>query len=214
MYAFTHSYIHICTYYSCTWTHSYALSSFAYLYRSYHLCISIMFHRIHFGMFIIYSYHICFIYISFFIYFSFTFMFMFMFMFIFQFVFMFHIIFMFSWTHLYIFHFLYCPCFMAITYSTSYTYHSSMNPLYLGIGINPIGSSKLKLWHFHAKLVNLPITLGTVCITHFSGVLTSYLTLYLCTFLKAKVLRFFSNWNHPNRSTETRVMFKTTRTTL
>ena len=35
--------------------------------------------------------------------------------------------------------------------------YSSMNLLYLGIEINPIGSSKLKLWHFHAKLVNLPI---------------------------------------------------------
>ena len=31
-----------------------------------------------------------------------------------------------------------------------------MNLLYLGIGINPIGSSKLKLWPFHAKLVGFP----------------------------------------------------------
>ena len=54
-----------------------------------------------------------------------------MFMFIFQFVFMFHIIFMY-------------PC-------------SSMNLLYLEIGIIPIESSKLKLWHFHAKLVILPV---------------------------------------------------------
>ena len=29
--------------------------------------------------------------------------------------------------------------------------YSSMNLLYPGIGINPIGSSKLKLWHFHAN---------------------------------------------------------------
>ena len=28
----------------------------------------------------------------------------------------------FPWTHLYILHFLYFPCFMAITYSSSYTY--------------------------------------------------------------------------------------------
>ena len=35
--------------------------------------------------------------------------------------------------------------------------YSSMNLIYLEIGIVPIGSSKLKLWHFHAKLVNLPI---------------------------------------------------------
>ena len=33
----------------------------------------------------------------------------------------------------------------------------SMNLFYLEIGIIPIGSFKLKLWHFHAKLVNLPI---------------------------------------------------------
>ena len=33
----------------------------------------------------------------------------------------------------------------------------SMNLFYLEIGIIPIGSSKLKLWHFHAKLVNFPI---------------------------------------------------------
>ena len=32
-----------------------------------------------------------------------------------------------------------------------------MNLFYLEIGIIPIGSSKLKLWHFYAKLVNLPI---------------------------------------------------------
>ena len=34
---------------------------------------------------------------------------------------------------------------------------SSMNLLYLEIGIIPFESSKLKLWHFHAKLVILPI---------------------------------------------------------
>ena len=84
-------------------------------------CVPSMFHHIHFGMSIIYSYHTRCIYIYFFIYFSFTFMFMF----IFQFVFMFHIIFMFS-------------C-------------SSMNLLYLNIGIIPIDSSKFKLWHFHAN---------------------------------------------------------------
>ena len=88
-------------------------------------CVPSMFHLIPFGMSIIYPYHIRCIYISFFIYFSFTFMFMFMFMFIFQFVFMCHIIFMFS-------------C-------------SSMNLLYLIIGIIPIDSSKFKLWHFHAN---------------------------------------------------------------
>ena len=42
MYALTYSHIHICTYHSCTCTHSYALSSFAYFYCSYHLCLSTM----------------------------------------------------------------------------------------------------------------------------------------------------------------------------
>ena len=32
-----------------------------------------------------------------------------------------------------------------------------MNLFHLEIGIIPIGSSKLKLWHFYVKLVNLPI---------------------------------------------------------
>ena len=32
-----------------------------------------------------------------------------------------------------------------------------MNLFYSEIGIIPIESSKLKLWHFYAKLVNLPI---------------------------------------------------------
>ena len=157
---------------------SIVLSIYAFL-----SCVFSMFHLIHFGMSIIYSYHIripvmslsihilsmfssynshvlyfpmIFIYCAFhkryfhilFIYFiyhifiSYTLhihflyiylscIFMFMFMFIFQFSFMFLIIFMFS-------------C-------------SSMNLLYLEIGIIQIDSSKFKLWHFHAKLVILPI---------------------------------------------------------
>ena len=90
-------------------------------------CVPSMFHLIPLCISIIYSYHLRCIYVSFFIYFSFTFMFMFMFMFmfVFQFVFMFHIIFMFS-------------C-------------SSMNLLYLIIGIIQIDSSKFKLCHFHAN---------------------------------------------------------------
>ena len=43
-----------------------------------------------------------------------------------------------------------------------------------------------KVMAFSCQLVNLPITLGTVCITHFSGILTSFLTLYLCTLLKLR----------------------------
>ena len=43
------------------------------------------------------------------------------------------------------------------------------------------------------------IALGTVCIAHFSGVLTSYLTLGLCTHLiKAKVLRVHLQLDSPN----------------
>ena len=72
----------------------------------------------------------------------------------FQFVFRFHIIFGF---HAYsIWHFRYLYGMMPI--HTSFKYSCpSMNLFYLEIGIIPIGSSELKLWHFHAKLVNLPI---------------------------------------------------------
>ena len=75
-------------------------------------CVPSMFHHILFFISTVDSYPLRCIYMSFFIYFSFTFMFMFMFMFIFQFVVLFHIIFMFS-------------C-------------SSLNLLYLIIGIIPI----------------------------------------------------------------------------
>ena len=86
-----------------------------------------------------------------------------------QFIFILHIIFIFhehgyAFCISYIFH-------VTITYGISYTctvsclcihtsfmYSSpSMNLFYLEIIIIPIGSSKLKLWHFHAKLVKLPI---------------------------------------------------------
>ena len=75
-------------------------------------------------------------------------------MFMFQFVFRFHIIFRF---HAYsIWHFRYLYGMMPI--HTSFKYSCpSMNLFYLEIGIIPIGSFELKLWHFHAKLVNLPI---------------------------------------------------------
>ena len=43
-----------------------------------------------------------------------------------------------------------------------------------------------KVMPFSCQLVNLPLTLVTVCITHFSGVLTSYLTLYFCTILNLR----------------------------
>ena len=77
-----------------------------------------------------------------------------MFMFMFQFVFRFHIIFGF---HAYsIWHFRYLYGMMPIYTSFKYSC-PSMNLFYLEIGIIPIRSSELKLWHFHAKLVNLPI---------------------------------------------------------
>ena len=61
--------------------------------------------------------------------------------------------------------------FMYLSLSQTYTYTvccicirttfmyscSSTNQLYSEIGIIPIESSKLKLWHFHAKLVILPV---------------------------------------------------------
>ena len=76
--------------------------------------------------------------------------------------------------------------------------YSSMTLLYIGIGIIPIELSKLKLWHFHAKLVNLPITLGTVCITHFFwGLNFIFDTRYLYS-IKAKVLRVLFQLESPN----------------
>ena len=43
-----------------------------------------------------------------------------------------------------------------------------------------------KVMAFLCQLINLSITLGTVCITNFSGVLTSFLTLSLCTHLSLR----------------------------
>ena len=75
--------------------------------------------------------------------------------------------------------------------------YSSMNLLYLGIGIIPIGLSKLKLWHIHAKLVNLPITLGTVCITQFFQCLDSIFDTRSLYSIKAKVLRVLLQLESP-----------------
>ena len=71
-----------------------------------------------------------------------------------------------------------------------------------------------KVMALSCQLIILPITLGTVCIAHFSGVLTSCLTLGHCTHLKLRCKGFYSNWNHPIRSTETQVTSETTRATL
>ena len=51
---------------------------------------------------------------------------------------------------------------------------------------------------FSCQLVNLPIILGTVCITHFSGVLTSYFDTMSIYSFKAKVLRVLLNLKSPN----------------
>ena len=67
--------------------------------------------------------------------------------------------------------------------------YASMNLLYLEIGIIPIESSKLKLWHFHAKLVSLPILhYGQSEILLFRGLNSIHDTRSLYSF-EAKVLR-------------------------
>ena len=75
--------------------------------------------------------------------------------------------------------------------------YSSMNLLYLEIGIIPIGSSKLKLWHFHAKLVNLPIFhLGQFVILILQCLESIFDTCYLYSF-EAKVLRVLLQLESP-----------------
>ena len=77
-----------------------------------------------------------------------------------------------------------CPC-------------PSMNLFYLEIGIIPIGSSKLKLWHFHAKLVNLPILPeGQFEIIIFKCLDSIFDTFSLYSF-KAKVLRVLLQFESP-----------------
>ena len=65
-----------------------------------------------------------------------------------------------------------------------------MNLFYLEIGIILIGLSKLKLWHFHAKLVNLPILhKGQFVILFFFGGLNSIPNIIYLYSFEAKVLR-------------------------
>ena len=64
-----------------------------------------------------------------------------------------------------------------------------MNLLYLEIRIIPIESSKLKLWHFHAKLVILPILhYEQFEIPIFRGIISIFDTGSLYSF-ESKVLR-------------------------
>ena len=75
--------------------------------------------------------------------------------------------------------------------------YSYMNLLYLEIGIIPIGSSKLKLWHFRAKLVNLLILhLGQFVILIFQCLDSIFDTCYLYYF-KSKVLRVLLQLESP-----------------
>ena len=75
--------------------------------------------------------------------------------------------------------------------------YSSMSLLYLEIGIIPIGPSKLKLWHFHAKLVNLPILhLGQFVILIFQCLDSLFDTFSLYSF-KSKVLRVLLQFESP-----------------
>ena len=72
-----------------------------------------------------------------------------------------------------------------------------MNLFYLEIGIIPIGSSKLKLWHFFAKLVILPILhLGQFEIPIFECLESIFDTGSLYSF-KAKVLRVLLQLESP-----------------
>ena len=72
-----------------------------------------------------------------------------------------------------------------------------MNLLYLEIGIIPIESSKRKLWHFHAKLVSLPILHeGRSEILIFRGLNSIHDTSYLYSF-EVKVLRVLLQLESP-----------------
>ena len=64
----------------------------------------------------------------------------------------------------------------------------SMNLVYIEIGINPIGSSKLKLWHFHATSRFTDFTEEQFVILIFQYLFTIFDTSSLFSF-KAKVIR-------------------------
>ena len=75
--------------------------------------------------------------------------------------------------------------------------YPSMNILYLEIGIIPIGLFKLKLWHFHDKLVNLPILPeGQFAILIFQCLDSIFDTGSLYSF-KSKVLRVLLQLESP-----------------
>ena len=81
---------------------------------------------------------------------------------------------------------------------TSFMYFSpSMNLFYVEIGINPIGSSKLKLWHFHATSRFTDFTEEQFAILIFQCLVTIFDTGSLCSF-KAKVIRVLFQLESPN----------------
>ena len=57
---------------------------------------------------------------------------------------------------------------------------------------------QIQIMAFSCQLVILPIFLGTVCITHFSGILTSYFDTRSLYSFKAKVLRVLFQLESPN----------------
>ena len=112
----------------------------------------------------------------------------------FQFIFLFHIIFRF---HAYcIWHFRYLYGLMPIHTSLKYSC-PSMNLFYLEIGIIPIESFERKFWHFHGKLVSLPILPeGQFEIFIFQCPVSIFDTSSLYSF-KAKVLRVLLQLESP-----------------
>ena len=102
-----------------------------------------------------------------------------------------------------------CSCFSSFSYfiylyrnTDVFTHHSCiLIPqsiyFYLEIGIIPIGSSKPKLWHFHAKLVNLSILPeGQFAILIFQFHDSIFYTGSLYSY-KYKVLRFLLQLESP-----------------
>ena len=67
---------------------------------------------------------------------------------------------------------------------------------------------------FSCQLVGLPIFPRDRLKYLFSSALSQYLALDLCTPLNIRFLGFYSNWNHPIRSSGTQDTSETTRTTL
>ena len=195
IYSFTYSFhilirilIHI---YSFIYSFTYSfIDSFTYahLYTHLHILIHIL---IHISIHVLISYTHLRMLIHILIY---------IFIYVYSFIYSFHIL-------IHVYSFIY-----SFTYTHSYTHLRilihiiihisiyscpSMNLFYLEIGIIPIGSSKLKLWHFYAKLVNLPILPeGQFVIIIFQCLGSIFDTGSLYSF-KAKVLRVILQFESP-----------------